>query len=391
MHRAIAATTLAAFLIAPGAGLQAADQPPFVINAVLSTTGPAAFTGQAQARSLQLVEEAVNRQGGIKGRPIKFVVADDQSSPQVALQLITRLIDQQASVVIGPSVAGTCSAAMPLVSQRGPMLWCMSPALAPPAGSYVFSSGPTLDAAGMALVRFMREHGWTRLAAISSTDGSGQAFDHAIAFALAQPENTNVQMLLYEHMNPSDISVAGQVARIKAANPQAILTLATGTPWATIMHGISDAGIDVPIGGGHGNASYEELSHYKAFMPRELYFPGLASVAPNSVGRGPIQQAQDAFFAAFQRAGLKPDIPLTTAWDPAMIIVSALRTLGTSASAQQIRDYVLNLHGWTGVEGVYDFSDGLQRGVTVRAIVIDRWDKDKETFAAVSRPGGYLR
>lgn len=390
MHRLVA-LLVALLVIVPGAGLRAADPAPFVINAVLSQTGGAAFTGQAQWKSLTMVQDAVNRRGGIRGRPVKFVVADDQSSPQLAVQLVTRLADQGASVVLGPSVVATCSAVMPLVAAKGPLVWCMSPAIFPPAGGYTFSAGPTIDAAGLALVRYMRERGWTRLAAISSSDGSGQAFDHAIAFALAQPENKSVHMLAYEHMNPADISVAGQVARIKSTNPQAILALATGAPWATIMHGVSDAGIDVPVGGGHGNAVYDELEHYKPYMPRELYFPGLATIVPNSVGRGPIHDAQDVFFAEFKAQGLKPDIPLTTAWDPAMILISAYRSLGTSATAQQLRDYVLKLHGWAGVEGMYDFRDGLQRGVTERAIVIDRWNKDDASFTAVSGPGGFLR
>ena len=260
--------------VLPGSLLRAAEPAAVVINAVLSVTGGAAFTGQAQAKSLALVEDAVNRQGGLKGRPIHFAVSDDQGSPQITLQIVNRLADAGAQVIMGPSVAGTCSAVIPVVAQKGPVIYCMSPAIAPPAGGYVFSAGATLDAASLALVRFMRERGWTRLAAISSTDGSGQAFDHGVAFALAQPENKDIQMVLYEHMNPADISIAGQAARIKAANPQAVLTLATGTPWGTIMHGLSDVGLDVPIGGGHGNAIYDELEKLKAVLAARALFSG---------------------------------------------------------------------------------------------------------------------
>ena len=391
MRRTFASAVLALSLVLPGSLLRAADPPPFVINAVLSMTGGAAFTGQAQAKSLALVEDAVNRQGGIKGRPLHFAVSDDQGSPQVTLQIVNRLAAAGAQVIMGPSVAGTCSAVIPVVAQKGPVIYCMSPAIAPPSGGYVFSAGATLDAASLALVRFMRERGWRRLAAISSTDGSGQAFDHGIAFALAQPENRGVQMVLYEHMNPADISIAGQAARIKAANPQAVLTLATGTPWGTIMHGLSDVGLDVPIGGGHGNAIYDELEKLKAYLPRELYFPGLASVVPTTAGSGPVHDARMLFFSTFQRNGLKPDIPLTTGWDPGMLVVSALRAVGTNATAQQIRDYILSQRRWPGVDGAYDFSDGQQRGVGVNAIVIDRWDKDKDAFSAASQPGGSVR
>ena len=56
-----------------------------------------------------------------------------------------------------------------------------------------------------------------------------------------------------------------------------------------------------------------------------------------------------------------------------------------------MRQYLANLHGWVGVEGIYDFRDGLQRGVGINALVVDVWDRDKEAFIPVSRPGGYLR
>lgn len=383
------AIALTALLCASGTRVPAADTTPYVINAVISQTGGAAFVGQAQMKSMEVAADAANRAGGINGRPIKFTYADDQSSPQVAVQLVTRHAAEGAPVIFGPSVAGSCAAVSALVAQRGPMLYCMSPAITPPAGGYVFSAGATLDAAGLALVRYARLRGWTRLAAISSTDGSGQAFDHAIQSALMQPENKDVQMLTYEHMNPADISAASQIARIKAANPQVVLTLATGTPWATIMRGIRDTGMDVPIIGGHSNASYDELEHFKDFLPREVYFPGLASVVSGSYGRGAVANAQAALFAEFDRQHIKSDIPLATGWDPVMIVVSGLRKLGTNATAEQLRDYVLSLHHWAGVQGFYDFSDGQQRGLTVEAIVMDRWDRDASRFVAVSRPGGY--
>jgi hypothetical protein len=51
----------------------------------------------------------------------------------------------------------------------------------------------------------------------------------------------------------------------------------------------------------------------------------------------------------------------------------------------------VNLHGWAGINGIYDFRDGAQRGIGQRALVIDRWDKVNGEFIPVSRPGGYLK
>jgi branched-chain amino acid transport system substrate-binding protein len=60
--------------------VNAADQGPYEINVIISETGPFAFIGRTMRTSIGIIEGVVNRQGGIRGRPVKFVFHDDQSS-----------------------------------------------------------------------------------------------------------------------------------------------------------------------------------------------------------------------------------------------------------------------------------------------------------------------
>jgi hypothetical protein len=57
-----------------------------------------------------------------------------------------------------------------------------------------------------------------------------------------------------------------------------------------------------------------------------------------------------------------------------MIVIDAFRHLGTDATAQQLRDYIEHLKGWTGVLGTYDFTVGNQRGIPVDATAVLRWN-----------------
>src|ERR1700730_7526677 len=75
--------------LAPGSVM--ADEP-YELNVITSLTGPLAFVGETEVESLQLVEASVNRTGGIKGRSIHFVVYDDATNPQNAVQLLNQLI-----------------------------------------------------------------------------------------------------------------------------------------------------------------------------------------------------------------------------------------------------------------------------------------------------------
>ena len=133
-----------------------AQAEPYEINAIMPLTGPAAFLGQTLLQGLKLVEKQTNDTGGIHGRPLKFVIADDQSSPQIDVQLLTPLIAKRVPVVIDGGPVAMCRAAMPLVSANGPVMYCLSPALYPPTGSYAFSTSGSSEDETRALVNFMR-------------------------------------------------------------------------------------------------------------------------------------------------------------------------------------------------------------------------------------------
>ena len=308
-----------------------------------------------------------------------------------AVQFVTKLANDKVPVILGPGFVATCAASMPVTVKSGPLTWCFAPGIYPPAGSYVLSTGATIDDTMLVVARYARERGWKRIGVVATTDASGQAFDHGVQFAMSQPESKDLTVVDYEHFNPTDLSADAQLVRIKAAKPDVVFALATGTPFGTALRGAANVGINVPIVGGNGNMIIAQLTQYAAFLPHEMYFPGTPSIAEGAVRNGPIKDAQTVYFKAFQEAGIKPDLGYNIAWDPTMLLVDALRTIGPSATAQQLRDYIVNLHGWAGINGLYDFRDGAQRGVGSRAIVMVRWDKDKQTFVPVSRPAGLLK
>jgi ABC-type branched-subunit amino acid transport system substrate-binding protein len=86
--------------------------------------------------------------------------------------------------------------------------------------------------------------------------------------------------------------------------------------------------------------------------------------------------------------GVTPDYLQTTAWDPIMIVIAALKKLGTNATADQIRDYMVNLTGFTGINGPYNMKERPQRGLDSKAIYMVKWDAAKNTWIGVSGPGG---
>src|SRR6185312_2589218 len=241
----------------------------------LALTGQAAFLGQSQKSALDVLQDAVNKQGGIKGRPVKFTYADDQTNPQISVQLANQLLAKHDSVVMGSNLSALCRAMAPLFKD-GPVEYCLSPAIYPAKDGYVFTSSISTKDIITATIRYFHAKGWKRFARLTTTDASGQDADADIPETLAMPEFKDMTVVANEHMNPTDQSVAAQIARIKAANPQALLIWAPGTPFGTALRGMKDGGLDLPTAVTSANMITKQLAQYSNFMPSQgLLFQGL--------------------------------------------------------------------------------------------------------------------
>jgi branched-chain amino acid transport system substrate-binding protein len=385
--RIACALLLVASLFGPCAAPAVAAEP-LDIPVILSLTGGAAFLGTSESNALLVVERLVNKQGGVNGRPIHFSVSDDQSNPQVAVQLANAALATKSPVLLGSTLVSTCNVIAALVKTDGPVQYCFSPGIHPPAGSFTFSSGTDSKDNATAVLRYLHGKGLNRVAFITSTDATGQEAERTFVEAARRPENAGLSLIAREHFNPTDVTVSAQIARIAAMNPDAIIAWATGTSFGTLLHGINDAGLDIPVVGGNGNLTYPQLIAYKSFMPKRMLFPGPRFFAHEQVRPGPIRDAQALFFHSFAATGINPDVAHSFAWDPALLIVDALRHAGPTPSADAVRAYLEGLHGFAGINGLYDFRDGSQRGLAENTAIVVRWNASTATMSGVSKPGG---
>jgi branched-chain amino acid transport system substrate-binding protein len=379
----IVSIAMLAFTAAPA---RSAD--PVQLNVILAMTGSGTLLGQSERSALQVLEKRVNATGGIKGRPVQFVILDDQSNPQVALQLANQLIAKGAQIILGSSLVGSCAAIAPLV-KNGPVLYCFSPGLHPAPGSYAFTAGIASGDGMLSQIRYLHDRNLRRLAWIGTTDASGQDGEAGFDAAVNSPLNAGMTVVDREHFNISDLSVEAQMAKIKAANPDAIVTWASGAPMGTIVHGISDSGLDkVPLMTSAATLNAASLKSFGPMIGPSSYTGANAIYGANIITDRTVRQAILDMSAAVGAAGMRVDYLQSMSWDPASIVISALRQLGPDATAEQIRSYISNLRGFPGVNGRYDFKNVPQRGLTADNAYVVRWDVPGDRFTAVSKAGG---
>lgn len=363
-------------------------QEPITIDAIVSLTGALAFVGKEAASGLAVAQDAINKAGGVDGRPVKFVIHDDQTNPQVAVQLVDQVLARNAPVFLGPTFVAACNAVAPLIKEHHSVMYCISAAFHPPAHSYGYYIGVSTTDQLIFAARYARARGLKKFASITSIDANGQDADRGLATVMQMPENKDLTLVDSEHFGLSDITVDAQMARIKASGAQVIYTGNNGTPLGVILHGYTDVGLDVPIITSSGALNIETVTQYAAILPKEFLIAGILADGPAAVPNGPEKTAVDRYLTAFKAAKLEPDHARNLLWDAAWIVVDAMRKYGPNATAEQINDYIENLHGWAGSQGRYDFRNGNQSGLNANDLVMVRWNAARKTWDAVSRPGG---
>lgn len=379
----------ASFFVLSSASRMAFAADSYDIAVVTSLSGSAAMLGQTGKEALGLAERVINQGGGVQGRPVHFAFYDDETSPQVAVQLASQIKATNPPVILGASLAAQCNAMSPLM-QDGPVMYCLSPAPQVTPGTYAFESFVSSDAIIQTLVRYFKARGWTRLGLVTTTDATGQDADRAFAALLKLDEFKGVTIVDQEHFNAADVSVSAPIEKLRAAKPQILVAFTTGAAIGTVFRSLAQAGLDIPVATSTGNEIFSLMNQYRQFLPKELYFGSGAGSANGSdlvLGQGTIA-AKAAFNEAYKTADRVPDFGAEVVWDPAMIVVHALRSLGTEAQASKVRDFISHLDGYEGVSGTYNFGKYPQRGLGSDNVIIVRWNDAKAMFEAVSQTGG---
>jgi branched-chain amino acid transport system substrate-binding protein len=383
LMRVLAAALLLSLTLAPS---MAHAEDPYEIYVILPLTGFAAFLGAGVATTLGVVQDITNQHGGIHGRPVKFVIEDDQSTPQVTLQLTQAVAAKHVPAMLGSAVSAMCQAQLPAIKD-GPLTWCMSPVVRPPVGSFMFTVLQTTDDYVEVCLRYAEARGWHKLAIITTTDASGQDFDATLDRVLAKPEHRGETIVSRDHYNISDISVAAQVAHIKSSGADAMFGWSAGTSFSTLLHADVDAGVDLPLFTSAANLVTAQMKTLSSIAPTALYIPGTAAYAPNLLRDGPQKQAVLEYINAMRARGLPIDQTTLNGWDEPTIIINALRKFGTNATAEQLRSYLAAYKG-PGIVGNYDFPQYPQRGLDASSVLIVRWDQARQTWSGASQFGG---
>lgn len=346
----------------------AVAQEPIRIGTFLSVTGPAAFLGDPEQKTLEMYVERINAAGGIGGRKLQLTVYDDAGDAEKARTFAKRLIEQdKVDVIVGGSTTGTTMAAVPLVEQAQTPFISLAGAvvIVEPAKKWVFKTPHTDRMACEKVFTDMQARKLTKLALISGTGG----FDKSMrGECLKVAPKYGVEVVADESYGAADTDMTAQLTKIRGTpGVQAVLNAGFGQGPAIVTRNYRQLGLTMPLYQSHGVASkeYVKLSGEAAEGVR---LPAAALLVADILPDSNPQKRVVVAYRNDYEARYKSDVSTFGghAYDGLMLAVDAIKRAGGTDKAK-VRDALEATRGYVGTGGIVNMSASDHMGLDLTA------------------------
>jgi len=341
------------------------------IGITITTTGPAAALGIPERNALEFVPKE------IAGVPLKVIVLDDGGDPTNATTNARRFVtESKADIIMGSSTTPPSVAVSNVANEAGIPHFGLAPfPITPERAKWSVDMPQPVPIMGKVLYEHMKAHNVKTVGYIGYSDSYGDLWFNDF-------KNQGVPMGMTvvdeERFARPDTSVTGQVLKLVAANPDAVLVGASGTAAGLPQTELRDRGYKGLIYQTHGAASMD--------------FIRIAGKAAEGVimASGPVMSPETQPDSALTK---KPGMALNTAYEAKFgansrsqfaghsydafevlkrVIPVALKTAkpGTPEFREAIRQAFLTEREIPASQGVYNFTEKDRYGLDDRSRII---------------------
>ncbi len=366
----LSAAVIAAAVALPGVPAQAQTNE-ITIGITLTTTGPAAVLGIPERNALEFVPKE------IAGVPLKVIVLDDGGDPTLATTNARRFVtESKADIIMGSSTTPPTIAVSNVANEAGiPHIGLAPFPITPERAKWSVSMPQPIPIMGKVLYAHMKAHNVKTVGYIGYSDSYGDLWLNDFK---AQAVPQGMTLVDEERFARPDTSVTGQVLKLVAANPDAILVGASGTAAGLPQSELRARGYKGLIYQTHGAASMD--------------FIRIAGKAAEGVimASGPVMDPEDQPDSALTK---KPGLALDKAYEAKYgpnsrsqfaghsydaflvlqrIIPVALKKAkpGTAEFREAIRQALLTEHDIAASQGVYNFTEKDRYGLDDRSRIV---------------------
>ena len=341
---------------------------PIKIGSILSVTGPAAFLGDPELKTMQLYVEKINKDGGVLGRPLELVHYDDGSDASKANGFAKRLIESdKVDVLVGGTTTGSTMSIVPLVEKAGVPFISLAGAVVvvEPVKKFVFKTPHTDRMAAEKVFEDMRKRNLTKVALFSETSGFGQSGKKEAEGVTAK---YGITLVSNETYGPKDTDMSPQLTKIKnTAGVQAVFVIGLGQGPAIVTKNYKQLGISLPLYHAHGVAS-EEFIKLAGPAANGVRLPAAALLVADKLPDNDAQKPVSVAYTKAYTAKWNSDISTFGghAYDGLMIAVEAIKRAGGTDKAK-VRDAIEATKGYVGTGGIVNMTPEDHMGLGLSA------------------------
>ncbi|MBR0950447.1 MULTISPECIES: ABC transporter substrate-binding protein [Bradyrhizobium] len=354
------------------------------VGIILSATGPAAAIGNAERNGTAFGPTEIG------GKKVNYLFLDEASDATAAVSALRKLHEEsKIDLLIGPTTTPASFAVIePAVEYKLPMI-TLAPvnALVAPVDArrrWVFKTTTNDDHEATPLFANMKKSGVKKLALIGFGDSYGDAWSKVSA---KMAKAADIELVANEKYARTDTTVVGQVLKIVAAGPDAVLIAASGAPAALPLLQLREKGYEGQIYGTLG-ATFGDFRKLTSAQGDGIFFPLSPAVGAASFPDDyPAKKSALEFIRQYEAkfgAGSR-NIFAGSSYDALLLLEKAapmaLKTAepGTPEFREALRSAIESLNGVAGSRGVYNYGPDDHTGLDQSALVLGKLEKGEWT------------
>jgi branched-chain amino acid transport system substrate-binding protein len=349
----------------------------------VSLSGPNSSVGVPYVKGMQAAQAYKPE---VNGRKIQLIVLDDGSDPTTAGRNARKLVEEDKVDVLMGTSGVPAAIAMAQVGRdaKVPMIGLTPIQLDPAENGWVFTVAQPMQLMIDAVVERMKKDGVKTVGYIGFSDAWGDLVYDAL---MKSASGAGIKVLGNERYARADASVTGQILKLLAMKPDAVMTGGAGTPGALPFLALNERGFKGPVYGEHGLINPDFVRVVGAAGQGALMPTGPVIVAEQLPADYPTKKIAMDFRAIFQKVNNAPTSDAFSAYsfDGWLVFTDAVARAkgepGTPEFRQSLRDAIASTKNVVGTHGVYNFKPGDLYGVDGRARVIVRLDNGQWKLA----------
>jgi len=342
------------------------------IGVSLGTTGPGASLGVPYKNAFQLVPKTLG------GEPVRYIILDDESKPDNAAKNARKFVaeDKVDAMMGSTGVPSALAMAQVAAEAKTPLISLTPlPPLPPERAPWSYIIPQPTELMMSAVAQHMKGKGIKTVGFIGFSDSWGDLVYNAIG-ALAPQYGYKV--VTNERFGRADTSVTGQVLKLIAAAPDAVVVGGSGSPAATPQIALVERGFKGPIYHNHGTVNLAFIQTAKKAAEGAIAPTGPLIVAEDLPADSPtkavsldfVKRYEDAFGAGTRNAFAGYSYDGVLLLDAAAGVALKKAKPGTAEFRTALRDALENVKNLIGSHGVYSMTPANHNGEDERARVL---------------------